>query len=92
MDFNTLIRNLNIPNLIVATATVIGAWGGFPESPQLFKDLTKHKLVQYMLVFVLLYQGGGGQDIVLSLLITLVFFIINEYIDKAYKYIKEKLD
>lgn len=60
--------------LILATATALGAYGGFPEPPQTFKTLTQNEMVQWALVFVLIYQGGGGQDLKLTLLMTGAMF------------------
>lgn len=65
-----LLGNLNTQQLILATATAIGAFGGFPDPPSAFKQLTKNELFQWALVFVLVYQGGSGQNIQLALLIT----------------------
>ena len=60
--------------LMLAAATAIGAYGGMPTPPQVFTDLTKNELVQWALVFVLIYQGGGSQDPKLSLLVTAAMF------------------
>ena len=86
MDLNNLFKNVNTQNLLLATSTLIGAWGGFPDSPKIFKKITKNIFVQYFLVFILLYQGGTNQDITLSLIMTLVFFIVNKYIDIFFYY------
>ena len=81
MDLNNLFKNVNKQNVILACATVIGAWGGFPEPNPFIKKITKHKIVQYLLVYILVYQGGGGQDHVLSFIITILFYIANNYIN-----------
>lgn len=91
MDLNNLFKNINMQNLLLATSTLIGAWGGFPDSPKIFKKITENIFVQYFLVFILLYQGGTNQDITLSLIMTLVFFIVNKYID-IFFYDKELAD
>lgn len=91
MDLNNLFKNVNLSNVILALATVLGAWGGFPDPPQFFKDLTKYQLFKYYLVFVLLYQGGAGQDITLALLITVVFYIVTKVSDEAYELLKKHL-
>ena len=62
-------------------ATVIGAWGGFPEPPAIFKRLAKHELFQYFLVFVLVYQGGGSEDIAQSLMITIGLYLITKILN-----------
>lgn len=46
--------------LILGLATAIGVFGGMPTPPKIFTTLTSLSLVQWFLVFVLVYQGGGG--------------------------------
>lgn len=66
----------NLSTILTAFATLIGVVGGFPTPPKLFIKLTKFKLVQWLLVFFLVYQGGGDQEIVFSLIMTFTLFII----------------
>ena len=61
---------------VLALATMLGAFGGFPEPPKAFNRLTQYKVVQWGLLFVLLYQGGAGEDPVFAGVITAVTFII----------------
>jgi hypothetical protein len=70
----------SISNIILAFATMIGAFGGFPAPPKLFLNIASYGLIQWFLVFVLLYQGGGGQDIVLSAIITGITFLVYKFI------------
>jgi hypothetical protein len=71
--------NFNYPTsqIILALATAVGAFGGFPSPPQSFVKLTQQPIVQWGLLFVLIYQGGGSGDIKLSLTITALFYIIH---------------
>lgn len=64
----------SVNQLVLATATAVGAYGGFPTPPAAFTELTKNEMVQWALVFVLLYQGGGSQDPKLSLLMTAAMY------------------
>jgi hypothetical protein len=52
--------------LLLVTCTILGAFGGFPQPPKAFVALTQYQVVQWALVFVLVYQGGSGQDPVLA--------------------------
>ena len=52
---------------LLALATGIGAYGGFPKAPKAFEKFAKTELAQWTLVFVLLYQGGAGQDVKFAL-------------------------
>ena len=66
--------------LILPFLTLIGAWGGFPESPRMFKSLTTWKPFQYFFLWVLVMQGGASVDPGLSLVAVLIFGIITEII------------
>jgi hypothetical protein len=68
---NEMIRPLVLP-----LVTALGAFGGFPEPPALFNKVIKNKIVQYLLLFLLIWQGGGGQDWMLSAKVTVVIFVL----------------
>ena len=53
-------RLLNKWTLPVATAA--GALGGFPAPPPMIAKLLENEMVQYLQLFVLIWQGGGGQN------------------------------
>jgi hypothetical protein len=62
---------------LLPIATAVGAWGGFPEAPKFWKDLTERsELFRYFTVFILVWQGGGGQNARVSLAITVLLYII----------------
>lgn len=63
-------------NVILGLATAIGAFGGMPEPVGAFKWLAEWKIFQWVLVFVLVYQGGGGEDVFFSATITLIVLIV----------------
>ena len=62
---------------ILPLATAMIAWGGYPAPPKAFVELTRHELVRYALLFILIWQGGGGQDVTVSLVTTaIIYFVI----------------
>lgn len=68
---------------VMATAT--GAFGGFPEPPQILQTLASLTIFQWLMVFVLIYQGGGGQDLIFSVAATALTYVIYQvlgYFDK----------
>lgn len=76
--------NSNTPNgwqIILAICTALGAWGGMPEPPRLFNSFVRSEYAQYLLVWVLIYQGGGGANWKLSLLITSLLFVTKKILD-----------
>jgi hypothetical protein len=63
-------------------ATGIGAFGGLPQPPKLFVDITqRYELLQWILVYVLIWQGAGGYDEYLSLLGTISLFILYKLVE-----------
>ena len=63
--------------IMLAVATGIGAYGGFPSPPAIFTKLTQHEIVQWALVFVLLYQGGAGQDVKFAAMVTVAMYVVH---------------
>ena len=68
-------------DIIHPLATVLGAWGGFPEPPAFFKRLARNELFQYFLVFALVYQGGGNQEIATSLMVVVGLYLVTKILD-----------
>tara|TARA_Y100000389_G_scaffold195050_1_gene225875 strand:+ start:22 stop:360 length:339 start_codon:yes stop_codon:yes gene_type:complete len=74
----------NVPTnetLILAIATGLGAWGGFPAPPKGFNRIVSNELVQYALVFVLLMQGGAGKNYKLAGLVTGIMYALHKILD-----------
>ena len=67
--------------LILAIATGLGAWGGFPAPPRGFNRIVSNELVQYALVFVLLMQGGAGKNYKVAGLVTGVMYALHRILD-----------
>jgi hypothetical protein len=70
----------NMWSILLVIATIMGAFGGFPQPPKIFQRLSEYQLVQWFLVFVLAYQGGAGQNSRLALLSTLAIFVVYQII------------
>ena len=67
--------------VILAVATGLGAWGGFPAPPRAFNKFVANELVQYALVFVLLMQGGAGKNYKLAGLVTGIMYALHKILD-----------
>ena len=64
-------------SVIGMIATSIGMFGGFPEPPKVFQNLVEdYPILKWTLVFVLIFQGMGGQDIYWSIIGTVATFLI----------------
>ena len=81
-DSRTIILNL---------ATAIGAWGGFPDAPAIFtRTVDSYPMLKWVLLSVLIYQGGGEQDFQLAVELTvLIYFVYN--ILESYEQSKQEL-
>jgi hypothetical protein len=66
----------NQKQIVLALATAIGAFGGFPTPPTPISNLFKNEMVQWSLVFILIWQGGGSQDVKLSAIITIGIYVV----------------
>lgn len=62
-------------NWTLALATAVGSLGGFPIAPQWFQRLAQQPVVQVLLLAVLVYQGGGGQNVVASLVVAGLVYV-----------------
>jgi hypothetical protein len=76
MDFGMNTNTLNLAGMILPLATALGGFSTFPEMPPMLKQLGQNELFRYFCLFVLIWQGGGGQNVQTSLIATLVSFVI----------------
>lgn len=65
-------------DLLLPLATAIGAYGGFPAPPAFFTEMTQHELFRWSLVFILVWQGGSGQDVKLAFLVTALMYAVHK--------------
>ena len=84
------IKNKNMKNWILAVFTALGAYGGFPDAPQWWKKLAKFQIFQYFVLWVLVYQGGGQEELIWTTVISLVVYILMNT-DKIIAFVKDFL-
>ena len=75
-------------DLILAVSTGLLAYGGWPEPPRQFKELTNNVFFKWFLVFNLIWQGGANQDPKLAVLITATMFSLSNNLSKIFLCIK----
>lgn len=73
MDRAKIVQQILHPLVIL-----IGAQGAFPRVPYVFQVLGRAELFQYLLVFLLAYQGGGQRDIARALMVTVSWFLLTK--------------
>lgn len=71
-------------NLLLPLATAIGAFSPFPAQPKLIQELGKNEWYKWLMVFILIWQGGGAQRLDLSLVATAVTYLIVKLLDGAF--------
>lgn len=63
--------------VLAMLATSIGMLGGFPQPPKIFlKYVESYPILQWFLVFVLIFQGMSGGDIYWAIIGTAATFIL----------------
>lgn len=62
---------------VLPLATALGAWSVFPKPPSIIADLQEYPVFSWFCVFVLLWQGGGGQNIPRSAICTLILYVLH---------------
>ena len=60
--------------LLLALATAVGAFGGFPRGPAVLQQVAQTELGRWAAVFVLAWQGGAQQDVKLAGLVTAALY------------------
>jgi len=76
----------DVRTLILNVCTMIGAFGGFPEPPKAFKNaFNKFPFIKWILLAVLIYQGGGEQNVQLAVELTVICFLFFFAINQATK-------
>ena len=63
-------------NHVTAIATAIGTLGGFQAAPEWFNTLSKTSVWNILMATVLVYQGGGNTDVVYSLVVATLFYLV----------------
>lgn len=78
-----MLDNINVlgysgKQLLLPLATAVGAFGGFPKAPAFFSELTNNEVGRYLVLFILIWQGGAGQDMKLALMVTALMYVLSQ--------------
>ena len=85
VDLSDVIDKLNPYNrkqIALAFATLIGAFGGFPEPPRQFTELARNEWFRWLMVAVLVFQGAGGQDPRLAAVVTAIGYATYKFLER----------
>ena len=63
--------------LLLNLCTAVGMYGGFPPVPRVVGELLQHEVVQWTMLTVLIYQGGGEQNWQLAGELTICFYLLH---------------
>ena len=73
----------NSRTLILNICTLIGGFGGMPETPAFLTNAVKNfPFLKWLLLTVLIYQGGGEQDFQLAVELTVIIFFVYNILEK----------
>jgi len=76
----SLIDKLDKNTIIFSLATAIGIYGGFPQVPKVVSKNFENPFVQYVMLVVLIYQGGAGGQLDVAMAMAALFFAMNQYL------------
>jgi hypothetical protein len=79
---NNLLGQFSQQQIILVLATMMGAFSKFPAAPQVVQNLMQHEIVQYVMLFTLLYQGGGAQNLQLCAMVTVGVYVAIKLLNK----------
>ena len=82
VDLSDVIDRINPYNrkqIALAFATLIGAFGGFPEPPRQFTELARNEWFRWLMVAILVFQGAGGQDPRLAAVVTAIGYVTYKF-------------
>ena len=85
VDLSDVIDKINPYNrkqIALAFATLIGAFGGFPEPPRQFTELARNEWFRWLMVAVLVFQGAGGQDPRLAAVVTAIGYATYKFLER----------
>ena len=68
--------------IALAFATLIGAFGGFPEPPRQFTELARNEWFRWLMIAVLVFQGAGGQDPRLAAVVTAIGYAAYKFLER----------
>ena len=77
--------------ILLNLCTAIGAWGGFPDAPAIFtRTIESYPMLKWVLLCVLIFQGGGEQDFQLAVELTVIIYFIYNILE-SYEQSKQEL-
>ena len=82
MKLKIIEESIETPRLLILNlATAIGYMGGFPDPPKQFVELVnRYPLLKWVMVTLLIYQGGGEQDIQIAIELTVVLYLLDKFL------------
>ena len=85
VDLSDVIDRINPysrKQIALAFATLIGAFGGFPEPPRQFTELARNEWFRWLMIAVLVFQGAGGQDPRLAAVVTAIGYAAYKFLER----------
>ena len=75
-----------------AIATAMLSYGGYPSPPLWYKRFTNTIFGKIIALTILIYQAGGRLNLIFSLLVGTIFYLVTEATKRIHVYIRSNSD
>jgi hypothetical protein len=79
-------------SFIHALSTAMLSYGGYPEPPLWYKRFTNTIFGKLIALTILIYQAGGRLNLLFSLLVATIFYLVTEATKRIHIYIRNNND
>jgi len=77
-DITSALKGINVVGWVTAVVTALGAYSIFPAPVGWVQKLGQNKVIQYLFLLGLVYQGGGSQNILFSIVVSGIVYLLME--------------
>jgi hypothetical protein len=77
-------------SMIHAISTALISYGGFPEPPRWYKNLTNTIIGKIIALTILIFQSGGRLNLLFSLIVAITFYLATEAMKRINVYIRDQ--
>ena len=75
--------------LAIGTALLAYLPNAFPKAPQWWNDLSQYKVCNFLVMWVVVYQGGGRGDVIWTTIVTAIVYFFLMFTDVLYDLSKQ---
>ena len=64
----------------MAIATALGAYGGFPKAPKWWTELSRFKVFNFFVLWLLVYSKTNGNDYIWAFVIAMIIYLLMNFL------------